>query len=95
MEKGKRASIVKYEVEITESAGKSLEKIPKRDRLKILEKIDTLEQDPVPAGSIKLKGYGEALYRIRSGDYRIVYSIKQDVLIVLIVEIGHRREIYR
>jgi mRNA interferase RelE/StbE len=43
---------VKYEVEISESAEKSLEKVPKKDRLKILEKIDALEQDPMPAGSI-------------------------------------------
>ena len=86
---------MRYEVEISESAEKSLEKIPKKDRLKILEKIDALEQDPIPGGSIKLKGYKEAFYRIRSGDYRVVYSIKQDVLIVLVVEIGHRREIYR
>lgn len=86
---------MKYEVEISESAEKSLEKIPKKDRLKILEKIDALEQDPLPTGSIKLKGYKEVLHRIRSGDYRVVYSIKQDVLIILVVEIGHRREIYR
>lgn len=86
---------MKYTVEISESAEKSLEKIPKRDRLKILEKIDGLEQDPIPAGSVKLKGYKEVLYRIRSGDYRVVYSIKQDILIILVVEIGHRREIYR
>ena len=95
MEKGTRASIVKYEIEISESAEKSLEKIPKRDRLKILEKIDDLEKDPLPAGSIKLKGSKEVLYRIRSGDYRVVYSVKQDVLIILVIEIGHRREIYR
>ncbi len=86
---------MKYEVEISESAEKSLEKIPKKDRHKILEKIDALEQEPAPAGSIKLKGYKEVLYRIRCGDYRVVYSIKQDILIILVVEIGHRREIYR
>ena len=86
---------MRYKVEISESAEKSLEKITKKDRLKILEKIDALELDPMPEGNIKLKGYKEALYRIRSGNYRVVYSIKQDVLIVLVVEIGHRREIYR
>lgn len=86
---------MKFEIEISESAEKSLAKIPKNDRVKILEKIDALEQDPMPLGSIKLKGYKEALYRIRSGDYRVVYSIKQDVLVILIIEIGHRREVYR
>jgi mRNA interferase RelE/StbE len=49
----------------------------------------------MPSGSIKLQGQKTALYRIRSGDYRVVYFIKKDVLIVLVVEIGHRREVYR
>lgn len=86
---------MKYEVEISESAEKFLEKIPKKDRLRIIEKIDALEQDPMPSGSIKLQGHKEALYRIRSGDYRVVYSIKKGILVVLVIEIGHRREIYR
>jgi mRNA interferase RelE/StbE len=73
---------VKYEVEISESAEKSLEKISKRDRLKILEKIDALEQDPTPAGSVKLNGYKEALYRIRSGAFTV--SIGQFLLTVSI-----------
>ncbi len=60
-----------------------------------MEKIDTLADDPMPSGSIKLQGQNPVLYRIRSGDYRVVYSIKKDVLIVLVVEIGHRREVYR
>lgn len=86
---------MKYQVEISESAEKFLEKVPKKDRLRILEKIDALEQDPMPLGSLKLHGYKETLYRVRSGDYRVVYSIKKDVLVVLVVEIGHRREVYR
>lgn len=48
----------------------------------------------MPLGSIKLHGY-TTLYRIRSGDYRVIYSIKKDLLIILVVEIGHRKEIYR
>lgn len=86
---------MKYEVEISESAEKFLEKVPKKDRSRIMEKIDTLADDPMPSGSVKLQGQRPALYRIRSGDYRVVYSIKKDVLIILVVEIGHRREVYR
>lgn len=86
---------MKYEVEISESAEKFLGKVPKKDRSRIMEKIDALADDPMPLGSIKLQGQRLPLYRIRSGDYRIVYSIKKDVLIVLVVEIGHRREVYR
>lgn len=86
---------MKYEVEISESAEKFLEKVPKKDRMRILEKIDSLAIDSMPSGSIKLQGQRPTLYRIRSGDYRVVYSIKKDILVVLVVEIGHRREIYR
>lgn len=95
MEESKRAFDVKYEIEISESAEKFLDKIPKKDRLRIIEKIDNLSDEPMPLGSIKLQGQKNSLYRIRSGDYRVVYSIKKDVLIVLVVEIGHRREVYR
>lgn len=56
MEEGKRAFDVKYEVEISESAEKFLDKVPKKDRLRIIEKIDALGLDPMPLGSIKLKG---------------------------------------
>lgn len=70
---------MKYEVEISESAEKFLEKVPKKDQSRIIEKIDALSDEPMPSGSIKLHGYKEALYRIRSGNYRVVYSIKKDV----------------
>lgn len=86
---------MKYDIEISESAEKFLQKVPKKDRSRIIEKIDFLVDDPTPSGSIKLQGYKEALYRIRSGNYRIIYSIKKDLLVVLVVEIGHRKEVYR
>ncbi|HEV3269659.1 MAG TPA: type II toxin-antitoxin system RelE/ParE family toxin [Candidatus Rhabdochlamydia sp.] len=56
--------------------------------------MDGLVENSIPLGSIKLHGY-TTLYRIRSGDYRVIYSIKKDLLIILVVEIGHRKEIYR
>lgn len=95
MEENERAFSVKYEVQISESAEKFLKKIPKKDRSRIIDKIDALEDEPMPLGSIKLQGHKESLYRIRSGDYRIVYSLKKAMLVILIVEIGHRRDIYR
>jgi mRNA interferase RelE/StbE len=85
---------MKYEIEISASAEKFLAKVPKKERCRIIEKIDALEIDPMAHGSLKLQGQKD-LYRIRSGDYRIIYSIKKDVLVVLVVEIGHRREVYR
>jgi mRNA interferase RelE/StbE len=56
--------------------------------------INSLSDDPRPPGSLKLQG-NEELYRIRIGDYRIIYQIQDRVLLVLIVDIGHRGEIYR
>ena len=55
--------------------------------------MDALSKQPVPPGAKKLAGH-EALYRVRVGDYRIVYTVRHRVLIVFIVAIGHRKEIY-
>jgi mRNA interferase RelE/StbE len=75
---------------------KELEKIPEQFRQSIRDKVNGLSDNPRPEGSIKLKGSKDTpLYRIRCGDYRIVYEIKDNVLIVLIIEVGHRKDIYR
>ena len=84
-----------YKIEIHKSVIKDLEKIPVPFRKAIKKKIDNLVNDPRPEGYKKLQGLDVALYRIRCGDYRIVYSIKDDILLVLVLEIGHRRNIYR
>jgi mRNA interferase RelE/StbE len=60
---------------------------------RIVEKIEALADDPRPAGSVKLTGHGA--YRIRVGDYRVIYAVADDQLVVLVVEVGHRREVYR
>ena len=62
--------------------------------VRLREAIYGLAEDQHPPGSVKLQGEGE-LYRVRVGDYRIVYQIQNAVLVVLVVQIGHRREIYR
>ena len=72
---------------------KDLEKIPKYFQEEIRISIMELEKDPRPSGCKKLKG-NSGLYRIRSGKYRIVYSINDDVLTILIIEIGHRKDVY-
>lgn len=56
--------------------------------------IDGLAENPRPPGCVKLQG-GDELFRVRVGDYRIVYQIQDAVLVVLVVQVGHRREIYR
>ncbi|MFH1093405.1 MAG: type II toxin-antitoxin system RelE/ParE family toxin [Candidatus Omnitrophota bacterium] len=78
---------------IKKSAAKELEKIPTRDLKKIVERIQSLADNPRPPGSQKPSQ--SELYRVRQGTYRIVYEIKDKELIIHVIKIGHRREIYR
>ncbi len=82
-----------YSVSIKRSALKALERISRNDRLRVIEAIDGLRTQPT-AGSV-LKGEFAGLRRIRVGVYRVVYEVQDEVLIVLVIRIGHRREIYR
>ena len=83
-----------YTVQITPRAGKALERLPRRDLTRIGRAIDRLAEQPRPRGCVRLAGSDE-LYRIRSGDYRIIYEIRARKLVVLAVRIGHRRDVYR
>ena len=82
-----------YSIYFKESARKELDGIPKRDLRRIMEKIASLAENPRPAGSEKLSG--QERYRIRQGNYRILYSIHDGELIVWVVRVGYRREVYR
>lgn len=83
-----------YKVTIEVPAWNDLMKLPRKTQEQILEVLEALELDPRPFGVVKLSGPDD-LYRVRSGDYRVVYRIEDDVLQVLVVKIGHRREVYR
>lgn len=83
-----------YRIEYDKKVAKTLEKIPKRDREAIKNKIDKLAQEPLPSGVEPLKGQYAGYYRIRFGDYRIIYEIRNGQLLILIVKIGNRKEIY-
>jgi len=85
--------VAKYNLTIKKSAAKELQDIPKKDLLKIIKRIQSLVENPRPAGSQKLSARQQ--YRIRQGDYRIIYSIDDKDFVVDVVKIGHRREIYR
>ena len=82
-----------YKVFIKPSAVKEIESLPKKDRSRIIQKIRGLAADPRPPGCEKLTG--EDKYRIRQGSYRIVYSITGKELIVIVVKVGHRRDVYK
>jgi mRNA interferase RelE/StbE len=82
-----------YELEILPSAQRSLNRLDRPVRRRVATRIDALAEDPRPQGATKL--VGSKHWRIRIGDYRVVYDIKDAQLIVLVIEVGHRREIYR
>ncbi len=83
-----------YSIEFRPSALKSLKRLPKQDLVKIKGKIDQLANNLPNPNTTKLKG-NSAFHRIKSGGYRIIYEINGDELIVLIVKIGHRKDIYK
>jgi mRNA interferase RelE/StbE len=86
--------VAKYNIRIKPSAIKELETIPhKRDRQKIVARIQALADDPRPHGCQKLSGQDR--YRIRQGWYRIIYAIDDQQVTVFVVKIGHRKDIYR
>lgn len=82
-----------YSLLIKPSAGKDIEAIPKRDRRRIVAKITSLSIEPRPPGCEKLSGHDQ--YRLRQGNYRILYEIQDLDLIVVVVKVGHRRDVYR
>jgi len=82
-----------YNIFFKRSVEKDFKSIPKKDLQRILNRIDTLAEDPRPSGSEKLTG--QERYRLRQGLYRIVYSIQDDELTVWVVKVGHRKDVYR
>lgn len=82
-----------YSVSIKQSAVKALAKIVRDDRLRIIEAIDQLAANPAAGGV--LKGEYAGLRRIRVGNYRVVYEVQDQQFIVLVIRVGHRREVYR
>ena len=83
-----------YQIEFTGSAARALSKFNETLQFRITAKIDALANQPRPPGVEKLHGR-QNRYRLRVGDYRVIYEIQDRILLVLIVDIGHRREIYR
>ena len=85
--------MARYELRFAARVVKDLRGIPRRDVDRILRCVRSLQEDPRPPGARKLAG--SESYRVRQGDYRIVYSIFDDVLVVEIVQVGHRKDVYR
>ena len=83
----------RYSIFLKESVRKDLSDVPAQELKRIVERIGLLADDPRPQGCEKLSG--QERYRIRQGNYRIIYSIQDAELTVWVVKVGHRREVYR
>ena len=83
----------KFEVVFKRSVARDLRQIPKKDVARILKRIEALKIEPRPPGVEKLSG--QEKYRIRQGVYRILYEIENNKLIIVVVKVGHRRDVYR
>jgi mRNA interferase RelE/StbE len=83
-----------HRIEISPAAARQLKKIDRRVLLQIAEKIDLPAAEPRPRGCEKLSGY-DNLYRVRIGDYRIVYGVEDRLVVVVVLKVGNRAEIYQ
>ena len=91
-EKGTRT--LKYRIDVKRSAAKALKKISRPDQKRISKAIDNLVENLPNPNTTKMKG-DNPFHKIRVGDYLIVYDIQNDILLILIIKIGHRKDIYR
>ena len=92
-EKGPRAFMKLYEIEFIKRASNSLKKIDKTDLLRITAAIELMKTDPIPPNARRLSG--STNYRLRVGNFRIIYAFSGKKLLILILEIGHRSNVYR
>jgi mRNA interferase RelE/StbE len=83
-----------YEITFRRSVKNDIKKIPKKDLEKIFLSIENLKSNPIPKQTIKLKG-SDSMYRIREGDYRIVYEIEFNSVKITIIRVRHRTNVYR
>ncbi|HLE72167.1 MAG TPA: type II toxin-antitoxin system RelE/ParE family toxin [Vicinamibacteria bacterium] len=86
--------MARYKIEISRTAEKQLKKLSKDDQKRVVAVILDLAENPLPKGSRKLAGY-EDVYRIRVGHFRILYSCAARTLIVIVLKIGRRKDVYR
>lgn len=87
-------SAAAYRVELKPSAARAVRKLAADVRRRVIARAEALAADPRPPGAEKLEGVRD-LYRVRVGDYRIIYQVADKVLLVLVVRVGHRRDVYR
>ena len=82
-----------YKLVFKKSVSKDLRPIPKKDVARILQRMEQLQENPRPVGSEKLSGQDR--YRVRQGPYRIIYEVADELLVVTVVKVGHRKHVYK
>jgi mRNA interferase RelE/StbE len=83
-----------YRIEVSATAERQLRKLQRADQRRIVQAIRALAQEPRPRGCRRLRGY-EDVYRIRLGVFRVLYSVEDARLLVILLKIGHRKDVYR
>ncbi|MYG80807.1 MAG: type II toxin-antitoxin system RelE/ParE family toxin [Gemmatimonadetes bacterium] len=94
MSSGSSTSMGQHEIEISRTAEKQLRKFPRDVQERIVRRMLLLAEDPFPQGAKKLTGYDD-VYRVRVGRYRILYSLSRRRLVIIILKVGQRKDIYR
>ncbi len=82
------------EIEISRTAEKQLKKLPTDDQLRVVRAVLALAEEPHPRGSRRLSGYDD-VFRVRVGRYRVLYSVFESRLVIIILKVGHRKDVYR
>ena len=83
-----------YRVEVSATAERQLRKLPRGEQIRIIRSIQALAIDPRPPGCRKLSGYDD-VYRVRVGRYRVLYEIEGHCLVVIVLKVGDRKDVYR
>lgn len=83
-----------YRIEVSTTAARQIRKLPRADQIRVLRVIQTLGADPRPSGCRKLSGYDD-VFRVRIGRYRVLYSIEGRRLIIIVLKVGDRKDVYR
>lgn len=86
--------MARYEVEVSRTVERQLRRLPRADQVRVVRTVLALADDPYPRGARMLSGYDD-VFRVRTGPYRILYSVSERKLIVVVLKVGHRRDVYR
>jgi mRNA interferase RelE/StbE len=83
-----------FEIEISASAERQLRRLPRADQIRVVRAVLALGREPFPRGSRRLSGYAD-VFRVRVGTYRVLYSVDRGRVVIVVLKVGHRRDVYR